>query len=290
MPAKPKPRITIVGAGNLAHALAAQLHRGGYAIDQIVARGPKSSLARARSLARAVGATATVAARARLRTEVIWLCVPDRAIAEAAESLAHAADWKGRVALHSSGALTSDELAVLREKGAAVASVHPLMTFVHGSHASLAQVPFAVEGDTRAARSARAIIKDLKGRAFSIRKEKKAAYHAWGMFASPLLCALLAATERVALAAGVKREAARERMLPILRQTLANYARLGAPASFSGPVVRGDVATVQKHLKVLRGVPGAREVYMALARAALHDLPAKKRGAMKRILRDAKNF
>jgi predicted short-subunit dehydrogenase-like oxidoreductase (DUF2520 family) len=96
---------------------------------------------------------------------------------------------------------------------------------------------------------------------------------------------LVAASERVAEAAGVSRKAAREKMLPILRQTLANYARLGAPGAFSGPIARGDVATVKKHLSVLLKVPQAREVYVALARAALRDLPAKNRDALTKILK-----
>ena len=113
----------------------------------------------------------------------------------------------------------------------------------------------------------------------------KEAYHAWGMFASPLLTALLAASEHVARAAGVRGKAARKRMLPILRQTLANYAKLGAPGSFSGPIARGDVATVGKHLKVLLEVPEVRGVYVALARSALRGLPAKNRAALGEILK-----
>jgi predicted short-subunit dehydrogenase-like oxidoreductase (DUF2520 family) len=74
-------------------------------------------------------------------------------------------------------------------------------------------------------------------------------------------------------------------MLPILRQTLANYAALGAPGSFSGPIARGDVETVRAHLKALRVVPKAREVYLALAQAALLDLPAKNRVALKKLLK-----
>ena len=100
--------------------------------------------------------------------------------------------------MHSSGALTSDELAVLRSQGASVASVHPLMTFVQGSRPSLAGVSFAVEGDSAAVRLARRIVKDVGGKAYSILKKDKAAYHAWGTFASPLLTALLATAEEVA--------------------------------------------------------------------------------------------
>jgi hypothetical protein len=66
-----------------------------------------------------------------------------------------------------------------------VGSVHPLMTFVRGSRPSLAGVPFAIEGDQKAVRAARAIVRDLRGRPFTIRKRQKEAYHAWGMFTSP---------------------------------------------------------------------------------------------------------
>jgi predicted short-subunit dehydrogenase-like oxidoreductase (DUF2520 family) len=279
-----KPRIAIVGAGNLAGALASSLRASGYGIDQIISRGIPGSMQRARRLAREAGASAVGGAQAQIQAEVVWFCVPDGAIASAARSLMEAADWKGKVALHSSGALTSDELDVLRKQGSAVASVHPLMTFVRGSRPPLSGVPFAIEGDRKAVHAARAIVGKLRGQAFTIRKQQKEAYHAWGMFASPLLTALLAATEDVAAAAGVRPKAARQRMLPILMQTLKNYGRLGAPASFSGPIARGDVDTVKKHLKVLRRVPGVREVYVALARVAVRSLPARNRAALEKTL------
>ncbi len=240
---------------------------------------------RAQDLARQVGASAAITTRAHIQAEVVWFCVPDRAIAGAAEALLEAAAWKGQVALHSSGALASGELAVLRRQGAAVASVHPMMTFVRRGRPSLERVSFAIEGDARAVRVARSIVRSLGGQSFSIRKEQKEAYHAWGMLASPLLDALLVVGERVAGAAGVSRKHARQRMLPILRQTLQNYETAGAADSFSGPIARGDVATVEKHLRVLRSVPGARQVYVALAQAALRDLPGKNRAAMEKILK-----
>jgi predicted short-subunit dehydrogenase-like oxidoreductase (DUF2520 family) len=193
-------------------------------------------------------------------------------------------EWKGRIALHSSGALSSEELGVLRACGASVASVHPLMTFVRGSRPSLSGVSFAIEGDARAMRVARRVVEDLGGQAYPIRKEDKAAYHAWGTFASPLLTALLATTEQVAVLAGVNRKAAKRRMMPILLQTLANYAAFDAAGAFSGPIVRGDVDTVKLHLRALRDLPSAREVYSALARSALQYLPAKNKKALKQFL------
>ena len=221
---------------------------------------------------------------ARLDADVIWFCVPDREIARAARRLAEVVDWRGKTALHSSGALASDKLRRLRARGAAVASVHPLMTFVAGSVPSLQGVPFALEGDPSALRVARRIVRDLGAEAFSISKHRKMAYHAWGAFASPLLIALLVTAEKVARAAGLSNNEARGKMLPIVRQTLANYARLGPAGAFSGPIVRGDAQVVRQHLKELKKVPEARAVYLALARAGLRFLPSRNRRELEKAL------
>jgi predicted short-subunit dehydrogenase-like oxidoreductase (DUF2520 family) len=73
-------------------------------------------------------------------------------------------------------------------------------------------------------------------------------------------------------------------MLPILLRTVENYGKLGAAKGFSGPIIRGDVATVQRHLEVLRGAPIPKQVYLALAQAAVEYLPARNRDALKRML------
>jgi predicted short-subunit dehydrogenase-like oxidoreductase (DUF2520 family) len=279
-----KPRIAIVGPGRLGSALALELRGAGYRISEIVSGDTSASRRQARILAKQVQArVATVSAH--LEGDLIWFCVPDREIARAAEQLAEVVDWSSKVALHSSGALASDELRVLRRRGAAVASVHPLMTFVRGSVPSLKGVPFALEGDPAAVRVARRIVRDLDVEAFSISSKRKTAYHAWGTFTSPLLIALLVTAERVARAAGLSTVEARRKALPILRQTLANYAKLGAAGAFSGPIVRGDAEVVRQHLRELKKVPEARAVYLALARAGLRYLPAGNRGKLERVLK-----
>ncbi len=279
-----KPEIAIVGPGRLGSILAVELTKRGYRVREIVSSNRRASVRRARQLAHKVHGQVSTPQRARLDADLIWFCVPDRAIARAADGLAAATAWKGRIALHSSGALTSDELAALRQRGAAVASVHPLMTFVRGSSPSLRGVPLGVEGDENAVRAAARIVRDLGGQTFLIRRQDKAAYHAWGTFASPLLLAALVTAERLARLAGVPAATARRKMLPIVRQTIENYARLGPAAAFSGPIVRGDAAIVREHLRVLRATPEAREVYVALARAALRYLPARNRKQIEKAL------
>jgi predicted short-subunit dehydrogenase-like oxidoreductase (DUF2520 family) len=280
-------RVAIVGAGNFGAALAGSLLGAGYVVEAVIARSRGVSLRKAESLAKRVRGRALTNASvglAALRADVVWFCVPDAEIARAASALAGKLEWKGKIALHSSGALGSDELGRLRRRGAFVASVHPMMTFVGGSRPSLTRVAFALEGDRAAVRVARRVVEDLGGYSYAIRKKDKAAYHAWGTFASPLLTALLVTAEQVAELAGVNRREAKRRMIPILQQTLANYVALDAAGAFSGLIVRGDAETVKRHLRVLRKVPIAREVYLSLARAALAYLPGKNKRALMREL------
>src|SRR5215467_11572093 len=274
-----KPRIAVVGAGNLGSALARSLRHAGYKISEIISRDRRESRARANALADIVGAKAATLRSAAFPVEVVWICVSDREIASCARALARRTKWEGKIVFHSSGALTSDELRGLRERGARVASLHPLMTFVPGISPSLKGVPFAVEGDAAAVKGGRRIAADLGGTAFSISKKNKAAYHAWGSFASPLLLSALVTAESVAQSAGVGRSSARKKMLPIILQTLANYCKRGPEGAFSGPIIRGDVSTVQSHLRTLKRNPEAKKVYIALARSALRFLPAKNRVA-----------
>jgi len=277
-------KIAIVGVGRLASILAPALKRAGYTITGIISRPAQASLRRARKLARNVGATAVTSKHSQLDADLIWFCVPDGKIRTAARELAHL-DWKNNQAFHSSGALSSDELEILRKRGATVASVHPLMTFVSGSFPDLKGVPFALEGDRHATALAKKVVKALGGDAFLIRKQDKALYHAWGTFASPLLIALLATAEQIAKASGIPIPAARHKMLPILRQTLANYAALGPAKAFSGPIVRGDAEVLSCHLKALKKIPQAADVYQALARAALHYLPAQNKEKSRALLK-----
>lgn len=288
--------MAIVGAGSLATFLAVALDATGFTITEIVARDSSRSRRKARKLAKKVGAQSVTVHSAKLDAALLWLCVPDREIHGAASGLASRlaarvlAQKKGKVqdkvrfVFHSSGALISRELEPLSKAGAAVASVHPLMTFVAGAHPTLQGVPFAIEGDAVATRMARRIVGELGGESFSLPAARKAAYHAWATLTSPLLVAFLVTLEEAARAAGLTREDARRKSLPIIRQTLANYSHFGPAHSFSGPLIRGDADTVAKHLAVLKNHTGAREVYVALARSALRALPVKNREELRRLL------
>jgi predicted short-subunit dehydrogenase-like oxidoreductase (DUF2520 family) len=279
-----KATVTLIGAGNLAQALGPALKAAGYKVGVVAARETASSRRRAAMLAKNLGAKAIPLAQAGPDSDITWICHTDDALAGTAEQLARKPGWKGKVVLHSSGAVTSDVLSPLKRKGAFTASLHPMMTFVPGTTPEMRGVPFAVEGDSRAATVARKIVRDLGGEAFNIQKAAKPLYHALGSFSSPLIVATLATAERVGRGAGLSAIQTRRVMGPILRQTLKNYQERGAAAAFSGPIKRGDIHTVLRHLKELKRVPGASEVYRSLVKSALIDLPSAKRKELMRLL------
>jgi len=278
------PTITVIGAGNLARVLGLALHTAGYSIEEIVSRDASESRKRARALARQVGARVATYATARLDADIIWLCVSDDVIFPTASAIANR-NWKGKIALHSSGARSSREMQLLRKRGASIGSLHPMQTFVRLSPGTLKHVSFAVEGDPAAVRVGRRIARDLGGSVFTIRPEAKVLYHAIGSFCSPMIVACLATAERIAEAAGIPPQATKRIIHPILRQTIANYLAKGPAAAFSGPINRGDINTIHKHLEALSEVDAAREIYLALARSALRKLPVRNRKTVTEVLR-----
>jgi predicted short-subunit dehydrogenase-like oxidoreductase (DUF2520 family) len=178
------PTIAILGPGRLGRALARELLAAGYAVTELISRQNSASQTAARKLAKSLDARPATIENAKFDAGLLWLCVPDREIAGVGWELSARGigepgkgeagkGWKGKIIFHSSGALASDELNVLRRRGAAVASVHPFMTFVEGSSPPLQGVPFALEGDAVAVRLARKIVKSLGGASFPLRKKTR---------------------------------------------------------------------------------------------------------------------
>jgi predicted short-subunit dehydrogenase-like oxidoreductase (DUF2520 family) len=197
--------------------------------------------------------------------EVALLCVPDAAIADACATIA-AAVPPLRFVGHLSGATTLDALAPARERGAEVFSLHPLQTIPHGG-ADLTGAPCAVAGSSPAAlRLAELLAESLGMRPFRVPEERRAAYHAAASIASNLLVALEESAAELLDGIGV--EDARELLAPLVLRTAANWAERG-PEALTGPIARGDEATVERHLAALRDTaPELLPLYEALAERA----------------------
>jgi predicted short-subunit dehydrogenase-like oxidoreductase (DUF2520 family) len=224
--------------------------------------------------------------RATLDARVLWLCVPDAAIASTAEWIvAQRGDLRGQVVVHSSGALDRSMLAVAERAGARTASVHPMMSFPTRRVVALKGTRFGVEAADEATRKPLfELVRRLEGRPFAINGRGKAMYHAGAMFGSPLLVATLAAGVRAMKEAGIPKREALALLGPMAAATVANVQKQGIERSFSGPLARGDAATLKVHREALEKHPLVAHVYESLARLAAEDLPSANRAAIQAAL------
>ena len=293
------PVVAIVGAGRVGCALGRLLHKRGWRIGPVITR----SMPTARAARRQIGDGEPQAglSEAVLSADVILIATPDRAIARTAQALARlngsmsvgqtpgkrntgGAVWRGKVVLHASGALSSDILRPLATRGAAVGSLHPLQTFSGQTTPSLAGSACAIEGSGGALRMARRICRDLGGVPVVLPPGRKAAYHAGAALAAGHILAVFEAAVRILVGAGFSRERAIRALLPLTRQTLANYERVGARGAWTGPLSRGDFVVIERHLEALRRFPREyREAYNALSRLGVKVL-ADRSGSKKRQL------
>lgn len=276
--------ISIVGAGRLGHVLARSLHRADWKIAAVVARSQASARAAVRSIG-AGYALAGISSRV-LHANVILIAIPDDAIPEVAAKLARIGgdEWRGKVVLHTSGALDDSVLAPLAQRGAATGGIHPLQTFSGRSSPPLEGVVFALHGNPRAQRVARRIARAVGGISVTVRADAKAAYHAAGTFASPSLLVIIECAMRLLMDVGFSRRRAKMALLPLIRQTIANFERFGAKESWTGPVARGDFATVARHAAALSARPAEiQQAYAALARLSARLLANDPRETLRRL-------
>ena len=204
-------QVAIVGAGRLGTALAAALRASGVDVAGPLRRGEQPGP----------------------DVAVVLLCVPDRVIGEVATTIP-----VGPLVGHCSGATTLEPLA-----GHDCFSLHPLMTVPADGHADFRGVACAIAGHPVAARLAAR----LGMRPITVADPDRAAYHAAASMASNFLVALEEAATRLGRTAGLDRAD----LVPLVRATVENWARLG-PDALTGPAARGDLATLERHRETIR--------------------------------------
>lgn len=205
------------------------------------------------------------------RSSLLVIAVSDDAIDGVARDLANAAVLPD-IALHTSGAAGPDALARLRERGVATGVLHPLQT-VPNAEAGVRALPgssFAFAGDPSAQDAARDLVGVLGGKPLAINPDRWHFYHAAAVMASNYQVALMDAALELMEGAGVDRAAALEALAPLARQANANILSLGTDAALTGPIRRGDLGTVLRHMRALRTAPAQiRNLYVAAARQTL---------------------
>ncbi len=253
--------VTILGAGRMGQGLALALGGAGYEV-RLVSRS-------SRPVATPLHLFEGSRPLALRGAAIALLAVPDGAITPLAQELrqdgAVAAD---QVVLHLSGLRDRAALAPLTTSGAALGSFHPLQTISDPATAAarLAGAYAGIEGDERAVAAAADLARALRMEPVVLPPGAKAAYHAGAALAANYTTALVAVAERLARSAGIPAQTANRLYLPLIRGAAANL-EAGPAAALTGPVRRGDAATVAAHLDVLEG--DDRQLYVLLAREAL---------------------
>jgi predicted short-subunit dehydrogenase-like oxidoreductase (DUF2520 family) len=261
------PRIGFIGAGRAGSALATALHDAGYSVVAIASRTPASASALA---SRIPGARATSLQGVIDASDLIFITTPDAAIGDVAAQ----GRWRpGTAVVHTSGVENRYILQAAADHGAAIGSLHPLQTFAGRDRSAkrFDGTVFAVEAEGELRELLLEIVKALRGRAIEINEAQKALYHASATFASNYVVTLMSLAADIWQRFGWERDDAVAALLPLMQGALSNVEMLGVTGALTGPVARGDVATVEKHIEALRSHDAAvLETYRALAR---HTLP-----------------
>jgi len=268
--------ISIVGGGRVGRSLGRRLRQLGWRIGAVTGQ----SISTAREAVRVIGDghASDGLTHEILDSKVVLIATPDSVIQPVAEALAQLGgkDWCGKIVLHTSGALNSAVLQPLAELGAATGSLHPMQTFSNQNIPELAKVIFGIDGSAAALQVARKMIHQMGGVAVRLSGTNKAAYHAAGSFACVYVLALVETATRLLMTQGFKRRQAMRALLPLTRQTLDNFERIGPHAAWTGPLARGDFSTMQKHVEALAEFqPEYLEAYEALSRLTAKVLEIK---------------
>jgi predicted short-subunit dehydrogenase-like oxidoreductase (DUF2520 family) len=247
------PRISIIGPGKVGTALGVLAAEAGYTIAAVGGRDPERIAAAARRIGhgvRAVGIREAAGAG-----DVVLLTVSDDAIETVCRELVREKALRhGAVVAHCSGALSSDVLSSAREDlSCSVASMHPLQTLptVEAAVEALPGTCCFYEGDEAALPLVEDLIRRVGMRPVKIEVSAKVLYHAAAVMASNYLVAIMDAALAVAEKAGIERSIAWPAFEPLVLSTIANISKIGPAEALTGPIARGDVETVKRHLQSL---------------------------------------
>lgn len=238
----------IIGGGKVGCCLAQYFQQAGVLQGITAAHAEKSML-----LAQRFGTELLTNEKLVQQADILLLTVPDRLIQKVAQQLAAAgADaLRGKIFLHCSGSLGTEVLEPLKEQGAFVGSCHPLQSFVSAA-TELHGVYMAVDGDAEALEAAKKIAALLGGIPFYVPAKERRLYHAAACFCSNYVVAAAAIGQQLMARWVGSEDAAWQALLPLFKGTAANLQQAdSAGSALTGPIARGDCATVSGHLAVL---------------------------------------
>ncbi|HEX8985956.1 MAG TPA: Rossmann-like and DUF2520 domain-containing protein [Bryobacteraceae bacterium] len=269
--------IGVAGTGRMAQALGRLLAEAGEPVAAIAGRDAGRTAAAAVFIGHGAEAIALDALPSRARR--ILVAVSDDAVSEVALRMARAGMHSG-VSLHTCGARGVEALAPLAEAGVSCGVLHPLQTVAGAEQGATALRGswFAVSGDDEAAAWGRQICALAGGKPLRIDPDRMPLYHAAAVMASNYVTGLLDAAVMLMRTAGVGERTALDALGPLVRVGVENTLASGAANALTGPICRGDVETVRRHLASLADAP--RPVRALYRSAGLYVLELARRSGL----------
>jgi predicted short-subunit dehydrogenase-like oxidoreductase (DUF2520 family) len=266
-------KLGFIGAGTVGTALAARLSGRGYPVVAVSSRSRASAqkLARAAGGCRVFDSSQAVADNA----ELVFITTPDDAIA----SVASEVNWRpSQSVAHCSGADSTDILQPAKEAGAKAGAFHPLQTFASPRQA-MENIPgstFALEAEEPLLGILKDMAAALDGQWVELKASDKVLYHAAAVLACNYMVTLTKLATDLWQTFDVPQEKATKALVPLLRGTLHNIETIGIPNCLTGPIARGDIGTISKHLDALKNAaPDLVSTYRELGRQTIPVALAK---------------
>ena len=246
---KERPKIGFIGAGTTGTALAVRLVQQDYPIIAVSSR----SLSSAEELARKVNGCKVYNTAQEVAdvAQFVFITTPDDIIPEiAAEVL-----WHNRQnVVHCSGAHSTDILEPAKQDGASTGCFHPLQTFA-GVQQAINNIPgstFAIEAEKPLLTILKKMATALEGDWVALKPGDKVLYHTAAVFACNYLVTLVKLSTDLWQTFNIQPTQAIKALMPLLRGTLSNIENIGLPNCLTGPIARGDLGTIRKHLDALK--------------------------------------
>ena len=269
--------IAIIGLGKVGTAVGFLLRSAGYTIVAVASRSVSSI---EQALPYTGGEAFSSLSDAASRAECILITTGDDAIAPVCEEIVKRGGVKpNNKVIHMSGAGGLDLLDAARRAGACVASIHPIQTFadVKGAIESIPGSTFGITADDEIKDWSVKIVRDLGGTPFFVPEAAKPLYHAAACMASNYLVTLMHMVEGIYTSLGLTGEEAVHAFWPLVKGTIRNIETKGTIQSLTGPISRGDVSTIEKHLQAFREkLPAFLPAYCAMG-VLTADLGLKKK-------------
>lgn len=271
-PAEPTPVVFVIGAGVVGTTLAAKLLRAGVPVAGL--HGRKADLSELASALAGVLGSSGPFPEIVSESEVVVISVRDSRIPEVVERLVGEKRLRpDQVLLHTSGNRpAADMLGAARPHVRGIGTMHPLIavTEAPGTLENLRGATFGLEGDEEAVRVATRLAKAMGGRPMRLAPENMPLYHAAAVVASNYLVALADVARSLLVSAGVADEEALPALLPLMTSAVRNVVEIGLPSAMTGPVVRGDVDSIERHVAALeKRAPEVLDLYRRLGREVL---------------------